>query len=110
MRSLSRGLTEAMIELRGDRQRIRGIGLMVEWTVASVDQALRQQSTVAPADWRAMLNPLDADIVRLRSGGARWKPICWQLGIGRATAHRRFKAALKRIAEYLNRTGRSDTA
>ena len=56
----------------------------------------------ATAGWTAMLDDTDAQIVRLRSSGTRWKPICWQLGIGRATAHRRFNSALRRIAEHLN--------
>lgn len=77
---------------------------MTEWTPTSIERALRQASgETDPGDWSAMLDDLDAEIIRLRSSGARWKPICWQLGIGRATAHRRFKEALKRIADHFNR-------
>ena len=52
-------------------------------------------------EWLSWLDPLDAEIVRLRCSGSSWKPICWQLGISRATAHRRWKASLQRIAHRL---------
>jgi hypothetical protein len=44
--------------------------------------------------WLAFLEPDDARIVWLRAEGVRWKPICWRLGISRATAWRRWAAAL----------------
>jgi len=76
---------------------------MVEGSPALIERTLRQASaTVDAADWSAILDDLDAEIVRLRNSGSRWKPICWQLGISRATAHRRFNSALRRIAEHLN--------
>jgi hypothetical protein len=76
---------------------------MGEWTVASIEAALRRPDT-ASRDWLTALDDFDAEIVRLRSSGARWKPICWQLGIGRATAHRRWKAGLRAICDKLNRS------
>jgi hypothetical protein len=51
--------------------------------------------------WLSLLDERDAEIVRLRVSGARWKPICWQMGIGRATGHRRYRAALTKIARHL---------
>jgi len=76
---------------------------MVEGSPASIERILRQASaTVDAADWSAILDDLDAQIVRLRSSGIRWKPICWQLGISRATAHRRFRAALEKIVARPN--------
>jgi hypothetical protein len=97
---------------------------MGRWTAASVERALRAAAetrlliergcggeidhsvlsalALAP-QWMSLVDDPDADIVRLRSSGSRWKPICWQLGCGRATAHRRFKTALQRIADHLNR-------
>ena len=100
---------------------------MPDWTLALVEQALRQAAearrTIDAAEcspatpplsvvrdaqrWLAWLDPLDAELVRLRCSGSPWKPICWRLSMGRATAHRRWKAALQRIAE---RAGQSDQA
>ena len=78
---------------------------MAEWTPASVEEALRKP-TAGNGDWFTTLDDLDAEIVRLRSSGARWKPICWQLGIGRATAHRHWKAGLQAICDEFNRSSR----
>jgi hypothetical protein len=76
---------------------------MTEWLPAPIERTLRQATARAgAADWSAMLDDLDAEIVRLRTSGARWTPICWQLGISRATAHRHYKAALLRIATKLD--------
>ena len=88
----------------GDRTSIGVIGgmaKMAEWSPALIERTLRQASATVDADWSAMLNDLDAEIVRMRTSGSRWKPICWQLGIGRATAHRRFKAALEKLSNRL---------
>ena len=95
---------------------------MIEWTAASAERALRaairaqrlleagegecveDDDLAAVANvigWLAKLDDIDAEIVRLRCSGSPWKPICWRLGIGRATAHRRWKAALRRIADRL---------
>ena len=52
-------------------------------------------------DWLLWLDPLDAELVEMRVSGAPWKPICWRLGMSRATAHRRWKAALVRITDHL---------
>ena len=88
---------------RGERKSIGVIGGMAksaEWSPALIAR-LRQPSPTVDADWSTLLDDLDAEIVRLRTSGSRWKPICWQLGIGRATAHRRFKAALEKLADRL---------
>ena len=37
-----------------------------------------------------------------RATGERWKAICWQFGIARATAHRRYQYGLSVIAWRLN--------
>jgi hypothetical protein len=52
--------------------------------------------------WLAWLDPDDARIVWLRAENVRWKPICWRLGISRATAWRRWAAALITVANRLN--------
>jgi hypothetical protein len=49
--------------------------------------------------WLSWLDPDDARIVWLRAENVRWKPICWRLGISRATAWRRWAAALITIAK-----------
>jgi hypothetical protein len=52
--------------------------------------------------WLSWLDADDARIVWLRAEGVRWKPICWRLGISRATAWRRWAAALITVANRLN--------
>ena len=95
---------------------------MGEWTPARVEQILRSAAkarrTIDEGDteiatskpisdirqarrWLSRLDPLDAEVVEMRVSGAPWKPICWRLGMGRATAHRRWKAALRKIADGL---------
>lgn len=64
--------------------------------------------------WLAWLEPDDARIVWLRAEGVRWKPICWRIGISRATAWRRWAAALITISDRLTKPpkrvkGRGDT-
>src|SRR5690606_29546714 len=51
--------------------------------------------------WLLWLEPDDARLVWLRAEGVRWKPICHRLGISRATAWRRWAAALIVIAGHL---------
>ena len=101
---------------------------MAEWTVASVERELREAATARlqidacdvnsveaaslaslarVAAWLAMLNDVDAEIVRLRCSGSPWKPICWRLGMGRATAHRRWKAALQKVSDCLSDVAKS---
>jgi hypothetical protein len=80
---------------------------MAEWNEARVASELRrlgatEQKPHLEETWLACLEPDDAELVLLRLRGTRWKPICWRLGIARATAHRRWKAALRRIAIQLN--------
>ena len=104
---------------------------MAEWTVASVERELREVATARRqidvcdvdsveaaslaslarvAAWLAMLNDVDAEIVRLRCSGSPWKPICWRLGMGRATVHRRWAAALQRIANNLRTAAKVPSA
>jgi len=54
------------------------------------------------ARWLGWLEPADAKLVWGRAQGCRWKLICWQFGISRATAHRCWQAALNRIVWRLN--------
>ena len=41
--------------------------------------------------WLRWLEKDDARLVWLRANGTPWKPICWELGISRATANRRWQ-------------------
>lgn len=53
--------------------------------------------------WLSWLKePDDARIVWLRAEGVRWKPICWRIGLSRATAWRRWAAAMITIANQHN--------
>ena len=80
---------------------------MAEWSDIAVAKQLRADALAHEKPqpdttiWLAWLDPEDAELVLLRSRGTRWKPICWRLGIVRATAHRRWKASLRRIADRL---------
>jgi hypothetical protein len=65
-------------------------------------------------DWLGWLDADDTRLVWLRAEGVRWKPICWQLGISRATAWRRWAAAMieisRRAARQSQPITRSGTA
>lgn len=52
--------------------------------------------------WLRWLEPQDARLVWLRANRIQWKPICWEFGIGRATANRRWEYALSVITWRLN--------
>ena len=52
--------------------------------------------------WLRWLEKDDARIVWLRANGSPWKPICWQFGISRATADRRYQYGLAVIVWRLN--------
>jgi hypothetical protein len=52
--------------------------------------------------WLHWLKAEDAKLVWARSGRTPWKEICWQFGIARATAHRRWQYGLSVIAWRLN--------
>jgi Domain of unknown function (DUF6362) len=52
--------------------------------------------------WLRWLEADDAKLVWARSDRTPWKAICWQFGIGRATAHRRWQYGLCLIAWRLN--------
>jgi hypothetical protein len=52
--------------------------------------------------WLRWLEKDDARLVWLRANGTPWKPICWELGISRATANRRFQYGIAVIVWRLN--------
>ncbi len=52
--------------------------------------------------WLRWLEPDDARLLWLRANRTQWKPICWELGISRATASRRWEYALSVITWRLN--------
>lgn len=52
--------------------------------------------------WLRWLEVDDAKLVWVRAEGMAWKPICWQFGISRATAHRRLQYGLAVIVWRLN--------
>ncbi len=61
-------------------------------------------------DWLRWLEPVDARIVWLRATGARWKAICYKVGLGRSAANEHWRYALCLISFRLNghaETGRS---
>lgn len=58
-------------------------------------------------DWlRLISDPVDRRIVWMRSDGHRWAPVCRRAGVARATAWRRWTAALLTIAKHLNAKGK----
>jgi len=54
-------------------------------------------------EWLAWLDAEDTRLVWLRAENVRWKPICFQLGVSRATAWRRWAAAMIEISQKLKR-------
>lgn len=52
--------------------------------------------------WLRWLEKDDARLVWLRANGTPWKPICWQLGLSRATANRRWQYGIAVIVWRLN--------
>ena len=52
--------------------------------------------------WLRWLERDDARIVWLRAERTPWKPICWELGISRATANRRWQYGIAVIVWRLN--------
>lgn len=59
----------------------------------------RMEATLA---WAAWLEPIDSKITWMRANGARWKDICWAVGLARAAAHEHWLYALCVIAWRLN--------
>ena len=59
-------------------------------------------------EWLRWLEPEDVKLVWARAERLPWKAVCWQCGVARATAHRRWDYALNLIAWRLN--GRSVTS
>lgn len=52
--------------------------------------------------WLQWLEPELGKLLWARVSGTEWKPICWQFGISRPTAHRRFEYGLSVIVWQLN--------
>ena len=52
--------------------------------------------------WLRWLEPEDGRLVWARANRTPWKPICWQFGISRATANRRWQYGLAVIVWRLN--------
>lgn len=52
--------------------------------------------------WLRWLERDDARIVWLRAERTPWKPICWQIGISRATANRRWQYGIAVMVWRLN--------
>jgi len=52
--------------------------------------------------WLRWLDPDDARLLWLRANRKPWKPICWELGISRATANRRWQYGIAVIVWCLN--------
>ena len=52
--------------------------------------------------WLQWLDKPDARLLWLRATRTPWKPICWELGISRATAHRRWQYGIAVIVWRLN--------
>jgi len=52
--------------------------------------------------WLRWLEVEDAKLVWLRANGKQWKPICWQFGLSRTAATRRWQYGLAVIVWRLN--------
>ena len=52
--------------------------------------------------WLRWLEKDDARLLWLRANRTPWKPICWELGISRATANRRWQYGIAVIVWRLN--------
>jgi len=52
--------------------------------------------------WLRWLEAEDAKLLWARADCTPWKAICWQFGVARATAHRRYQYGLSVIAWQLN--------
>lgn len=56
-------------------------------------------------DWLLLLEDIDdRRLLWLRAERVPWKPICWKMGISRATANRRWKNGICTIMQKLNET------
>jgi hypothetical protein len=76
------------------------------WTLHAVEgsvvDAAQAKEGGQPDFWLQWLDPLDRAIVWARAQGVRWKTICWQFGISRATAYRRYRYGITVITCRLN--------
>jgi hypothetical protein len=52
--------------------------------------------------WLRWLDPADARLLWLRANRKPWKLVCWELGISRATANRRWQYGIAVIVWRLN--------
>ncbi|HZT24118.1 MAG TPA: DUF6362 family protein [Pseudolabrys sp.] len=85
---------------------VRSVYDMYGWEPARMPRIAPSPAAISRMEetftWLAWLDPDDARIVWLRAEGVRWKPICWRLGMTRATAWRRWVAALITISNRLS--------
>jgi hypothetical protein len=108
-------VTKAEVEKRlraavAGRQPVKGLGHSRRTTCqtgqrAVIDRDAHERDLLHAAEalsWLDWLSPEEAAIVLARLEGARWKMICWRFGIGRATAHRRWRRSVSLIASRLN--------
>lgn len=69
---------------------------------AMPEQVTRMEET---CDWLLLLEDIDdRRLLWLRAERVPWKPICWKMGISRATANRRWKNGIRTIMQKLNET------
>lgn len=67
--------------------------------IPNAGEIARMEETIG---WLLLISdPDDRRIVWMRAEGWRWKPICWRFGVARATAWRRWTAALLTIRKSL---------
>jgi hypothetical protein len=53
--------------------------------------------------WTVGLDPIDGKIVWMKAYGARWKSICWAVGLQRSAAHQHWLFGLSVISLRLNK-------
>ena len=74
-----------------------------EATIRVAPSALDIQHMEECFEWLSWLKPDDARIVWMRAEGARWKQVCYRIGVVRSTAHRRWAAALLTVQKRLRK-------
>jgi hypothetical protein len=82
--------------------RVNDFAPLAELPAADADGDDVVVKAVDALSWLRWLDPDDAQLVVARLEGAPWKLICWQFGISRPTADRRWRYALAVIAWHLN--------
>jgi len=66
------------------------------------DKVTQQPEARRPRPSPRAITEAEATLLWLRANRTQWKPICWELGISRATASRRWEYALSVITWRLN--------